>query len=97
MFNLRINKDEYETLIDMCSLALMVAHNAGACGEHEMRMNAMFNELLKMSHDRKNVISDERIDMLQETYLFRSNVNFYKHMTEDIQIAVEVKSVAENK
>lgn len=83
MFNLRIDKKEYETLIDMCSLSLMVAHNAGEDGEHYRKMTSLFSELLKLSHDRENVISDERLDMLQNKYYFPSCVTFYNKMNDD--------------
>jgi len=92
MFNLRINRKEYDSLIDMCSIALMVAHNAGAEGEHIRGMVAMFNELVNMSHDRDSLISDKKLDFLQDKYYFPSCLTFYKNMTEELPVAVQVIS-----
>jgi len=90
MLNLRINKTEHETLLDMMSLAMMVAYEAGADDAHYRSMTSMYNTILEMSHDRKNALSDEKLDMLQDKYLFPACMTFYKKMNDDIKEAVEV-------
>ncbi len=93
MFNLRIDKKEYETLIDMCSMSLMTASHAGAEGEHYNKMIAMFNTLVEMSHDRSEVITDDRLNLIQDKYFFPACMTFYKNMTKDDIIATDVSVV----
>lgn len=67
--NIEINEQEYETLIDLCLLSLIVVYHSGNQSEQELRMQSLYNKILSLrSHQYTENETNLRMDRLEFTF-----------------------------
>lgn len=92
-FNIALDRNQYETLIDTLSLALMTCHHSGDSGEHYIKMIDLFNEIANINNEKPKFVTEEKLDFVKDKYFYPACMTFYNQINENIAVATEVNVV----